>query len=242
MSQLNYASEEGATAYDLLVSAEDCDGALPPALNDIRSLAGANVVEVGAGTGRLTRLMSDAGARVLATEPSPAMLAVLERRLSKAQSARVKTALATADRLPALDGEADLCIAGWVLGHQREWFPDDWQRRVQSALAEMRRVVRPGGALVLIETLGTGAEQPKAPNPDLAEYQSFLVRPCGLTLSPHLRTDYAFADSESARLAMGAFFGDRGLALVERFGHRRIPECTGIWHLRQPPIRTSPAR
>lgn len=227
--RLDYGSGEGAALYDLLVSAEDCDGALRPAIEALCPLAGAEVVEVGAGTGRLTRLMVDAGARVLATEPSPAMLSTLRLRLGPDRAGAVRTARAAADALPAPDGGADLCIAGWVLGHQRGWYPDSWRANVQAALLEMRRVVRPGGRVVLIETMGTGAEEPAPPSAELAEFQDFLVDACGLQRAPAVRTDYCFADPEAARRAMGAFFGERGRALVRRFGHRRIPECTGLW-------------
>ena len=46
-----------AAQYELMVSREDYQGNLLPALNAIRPLAGLDVVELGAGTGRLTRQM-----------------------------------------------------------------------------------------------------------------------------------------------------------------------------------------
>ena len=71
-----------ADEYDALVGAEDCDGRLRPALEAIAPLAGATVLEAGAGTGRVTRLLLAAGARVVATEPEPAMLALVTSALA----------------------------------------------------------------------------------------------------------------------------------------------------------------
>ena len=65
---------------------------------------------------------------------------------------------ADARALPVGDYWADIAIAGWVFGHFREWMPDNWQAQVSRALGEMRRALRPGGALIVIETLGTGRE------------------------------------------------------------------------------------
>ena len=53
-----------ADDYDTLVAREDFQGNLPQALAKIRPWAGLDVVELGAGTGRLTRLLAPAAASV----------------------------------------------------------------------------------------------------------------------------------------------------------------------------------
>ncbi len=86
------------------------------------------VVEVGAGTGKLTRALAALGMRVLAVEPDPRMLAVLrERGLEGVEG--------SAESIPVGDGEAD----GVVAGSSLHWF------ELVDALAEFRRVLRPGG-------------------------------------------------------------------------------------------------
>ena len=64
-----------ADRYDALVEAEDCDGRLLPALESVAPLRGARVLEVGVGTGRITRLIAPLAGRVVGVERSPARIA-----------------------------------------------------------------------------------------------------------------------------------------------------------------------
>lgn len=93
------------------------------------------VVDVGAGTGKLTAGLVRDGRSVTAVEPDPGMLDALRREVPAA------TALAgTAEALPLPDGTADAVVFG------QAWHWVD----VEGASAEAGRVLRPGGVLGLI--------------------------------------------------------------------------------------------
>jgi ubiquinone/menaquinone biosynthesis C-methylase UbiE len=216
-------------AYDRLVSAEDADGVLLPALAALVDPAGARVVEVGVGTARIARQLVGAGARVLGLDPALPMLGVARRRLEEQDPAGNRWALVQGDlrALPVGDGWADLAVAGWVFGHQRFWEPGGWPAAIAEGVEEMRRVVRPGAPVVLLETQGTGATEPNPP-PEIAEVERYLAEELGFVGST-LRTDYAFADAAEAAATCGFFFGDEFAARVRAEGWARVPECTGMW-------------
>ena len=227
---------EHAEPYDALVAAEDCDGTLIPAIEAIASasgsLSGAAVLEVGVGTGRIARAIVGRVSRLVAVDRAPAMLAVARRHLAAIDGAAPwELHEADARALPVASGWADLAIAGWVFGHFRSWMPDDWQHQISLALGEMRRALRPGGTLIVVETLGTGSEVPAPPSPQLAEYFAWLEGAHGLKPRA-IRTDYRFADVETAAAITGFFFGDAFGARVCREGWSRVPECTGLWSTR----------
>ena len=67
-----------ADEYEQLVSHEDYRGNILPALNRTRPLAGLDVVESGAGTGRLTRLIAPVVKSVRAFDASLNMLQVAQ--------------------------------------------------------------------------------------------------------------------------------------------------------------------
>jgi ubiquinone/menaquinone biosynthesis C-methylase UbiE len=95
----------------------------------------ATVLDLGAGTGKLTRQLVALGADVVAVEPGDAMRAVLEDAVPQAR------ALAgSAEQIPLPDASVDLVTAGQAF----HWF------RVDEALAEMHRVLRPGGGFALL--------------------------------------------------------------------------------------------
>jgi SAM-dependent methyltransferase len=96
---------------------------------------GRTVVDVGAGTGKLTRLLVPSGARVIAAEPVAEMRAKLEEAAPKAEAVD-----ATAEELPLADGAADAVTVAQAF----HWFDHD------RALPELHRVLRPGGLLVLV--------------------------------------------------------------------------------------------
>lgn len=218
-----------AEEYDALITAEDCDGNLLPALEAIHPWDGAAVLEVGAGTGRITRALVGRAARIVAVDRAPAMLEVARRHLLQRGSPETWSLLcADARALPVDSGWADVALAGWVFGHLRHWMPDDWRAQVARALGEMRRALRPGGALILIETLGTGSEAPRPPNEALAEYYAWLEGEQGLERTA-IRTDYQFPDVETAARITGGFFGEAFARRVRAEGWTRVPECTGIW-------------
>lgn len=93
------------------------------------------VLELGAGTGKLTERLVAHGHDVHATEPDEAMLAVLRRNLPD-----VRTSLATAEDLPVPDQSVDVVIAAQCY----HWFDLDL------ALPEINRVLKPGGVLAVV--------------------------------------------------------------------------------------------
>ncbi len=218
--------ENHPEAYDELVAAEDADGNLLPALQRVAAMKDASVVEVGAGTGRLTALLLGAGAQVHATEAAAPMLEVARKKLGG--DPKLQLTVADARTLPCPDAEADIGVAGWVFGHLRHWLPSDWRDQIGAALDEMARVVRPGGHLVVIETLGTGRTEPAPPNPDLAEYFEWLERQRGF-VRESIRTDYVFPSVQDAARVLGFFFGSAKADLVRDNAWARVPECTGVW-------------
>jgi ubiquinone/menaquinone biosynthesis C-methylase UbiE len=217
-----------ADLYDAMVSAEDCDGRLLPALAALAPLDGAQVLDVGIGTGRLARLLAPRCARVVGVDRAPAMLEVARAHLERVAPGRFELHAADATALPVPDGWADLAVAGWTFGHLRYERAAEWRAAIGAAMAEMDRALRPGGTLVVIETLGTGTETPAPPSPELAEYAAWLEGEQGMRRDA-LRTDYRFADAAAAARATAFFFGEAFAERVRANGWARIPECTGLW-------------
>lgn len=220
MSDYQAIYRDRAGDYDRLVAAEDAGGVLLPAIESVARLD--RVLEVGAGTGRITRLLSARAAELVAVDRSAAMLEVARRHLPAAN-----LVVADAAALPVAGGWASAAIAGWVFGHQRAWNPDGWRSSIARCLDEMARALAPGGTSIVIETLGTGHETPQ-PSAPLAEYHAWLEAERGFSRIG-LRTDYRFATADEAAELCGFFFGEQLANRIRRDRLVRIPECTGLW-------------
>ncbi len=220
--------ETRADDYDRLVACEDYQKNILPALNRIYPLEGADVVDLGAGTGRLTCLVAPQARSILACDISGPMLRVAGANLARAGRRNWLAAVADHRRLPAGDGVADVVLAGWTICFFATWQHATWQRDVGQTLAEMRRVLRPGGVTIILETLGTGRETPQPPHDKLATYYAWLEGEHGFSAT-WIRTDYLFESRAQGRGLTSFFFG---VDLAEQMGGDRpatLPECTGIW-------------
>ncbi|AOY94387.1 SAM-dependent methyltransferase [Cupriavidus sp. USMAA2-4] len=96
---------------------------------------GKTVADVGAGTGKFSRLLARTGAHVIAVEPVAAMRAQLVAAVPSAEARE-----GTAEALPLADASVDAVVCAQAF----HWFANP------AAVAEFRRVLRPGGKLGLV--------------------------------------------------------------------------------------------
>ncbi|MFV5995265.1 class I SAM-dependent methyltransferase [Streptomyces sp. NPDC056231] len=100
-------------------------------------VVGRQILDAGCGSGPLTAALRDRGAVVTGIDASAGMVELARRRLGD------NVALCVADlryRLPFADGAFDDVVASLVLHYLEDWGP---------TLAELRRVLRPGGRLIV---------------------------------------------------------------------------------------------
>jgi len=126
--------------YDRLATAER----LHPGILGWLPSSADRIVEVGAGTGRLTLDLLGHGLELVAIEPVAPFRQILKRKLAAADHGyRARVAPGFFDDLPVASGFADLVVACSVLtpasGHGGE-----------TGLAEMERACRPGGCVAIV--------------------------------------------------------------------------------------------
>lgn len=223
--------ESHAHEYDALVSREDHSGNIMRALQTILPLVESTVAEFGAGTGRLSFLLAPLVKTVSAFDAYTPMLEVARARQQKLGFKNVSFATSENKSIPLPNDTFDLSIAGWSLGHATSWFPDSWQTEISLCVKEMQRVVRLGGSVVILETLGTGKAEPEPPNKNLAAYYSLLENEFGFTKTS-IRTDYKFDSLKEAEDLTTQFFG-KSFQFREGGDGFFLPECTGIWYSRK---------
>jgi SAM-dependent methyltransferase len=133
------ADRDPARARSFGAVAEDYERARPgypkEAVTWLLGTRPLEVVDLGAGTGKLTAVLLGAGHRVVAVEPSNALR---ERVAAALPEARVLEG--SAEQIPLPDDSADAVVVGQAF----HWFD------TEPALNEIARVLRPGGALGLV--------------------------------------------------------------------------------------------
>ncbi len=146
---------EGATInlwapfYDVCtwaVTLGSMSGARKSTMKAARLKAGEAVLDVGCGTGDLTlRAARRVGAegRAAGIDASPDMVKVARRKAAK-KGRDVDFRVAPIEDLPFADGEFDAALSSFMMHH----LPDDLKQR---GLAEVRRVLKPGGRLVVVD-------------------------------------------------------------------------------------------
>ncbi|MAO81495.1 MAG: hypothetical protein CMH82_12715, partial [Nocardioides sp.] len=184
---------QGQAAAYAATCARLCAGAHPALLSALRPLTGRRVLDVGAGDGRLARILRGAGAHVVAVDPDPDMAGLT---------------VGLPD-LPFEDGAFDLVVAAFVVNHL-----DD----PRAGVAELARVTAPGGRVlatiwpsganaqsrmwqrVLDAVAGSTVVVPLIPDTATAEPALAAIAKADMAASTIVRT----ADAEVARAAADA--------------------------------------
>jgi len=125
-----------AEGADLIRAAERVAASIPA--------RNGKALDVGCGAGHLAYALAPHVKRMVAADPSPAMLATVAEA-AHAKGLTIETVLARADALPFADGE--FCVAA------SRYSAHHWQN-LDVAMREMRRVVKTGGYLLMIDVLG----------------------------------------------------------------------------------------
>ncbi len=218
-----------ASEYEALVSREDHQGNILKSIREIVSLEGLDVLDLGAGTGRLACLLAPFVRTVLAFDLSAHMLGLARDELRRNRRDSWLAAVTDHRTLPLRDRSADLIVSGWSVSYLTVWYPEAWRAQADIWLSEARRVLRMGGCIILFESLGTGNESPER-LPHLKNFYTWLDEK-GFQ-NKWIRTDYRFESPEAAGEIAGVFFGDVMKQKALRENMATLPECTGVWWLK----------
>jgi ubiquinone/menaquinone biosynthesis C-methylase UbiE len=141
-------SWEGVAASDAFQALRDriCDLAAPAPTD--------RVVDLGAGTGLLALALAPRVAQVTAVDVSEAMVVRLREKAEAAGLANVEAVVADLRTLPLPDASVDLVVSNYAFHHL-----DDAGKEL--ALAEARRVLVPGGRMVVCDMMFSLSLEPR---------------------------------------------------------------------------------
>jgi len=219
-----------ADQYERLILSEDYQGNIPKEISKIRDPKGLDIVELGAGTGRLTRDLVKEAKHVFASDASLHMLAKASKILANQGAENLMISVSDMRRSPYPSASADMVIAGWSFCYLAVWGGDQWQHEVDLGIDEAMRLLKLGGTIILIESFGTGAENPKPP-PHLDNYLAYLTEK-GFQ-SDWFRTDYRFSSVKEADEISSFFFGPDMSKKIRQNQWTILPECTAIFWLQK---------
>ncbi|ANA78561.1 class I SAM-dependent methyltransferase [Paenibacillus glucanolyticus] len=214
-----------AEAYEIMVSRQpDLSGVI----HGIRSYEGLDVLDLGAGSGRLSiPLVSDVSS-LICTDISQPMLDILDDKFIHLHHTRNWTTVVADHRsLPLASSSVDLVVSGWSISYLAHSNQENCSQNLEQVMAELQRVLRPGGTIIILETMGTGTDTPNPPD-FLVDYYAQLERTYGFN-HRWIRMDYVFDTVEEAQQCTGFFFGEELSDKIQANQWSTVPECAGVW-------------
>jgi SAM-dependent methyltransferase len=212
-----------------LAAAIDPDGKVLAAIERITPIGGKRIADVGTGIGHYPMLLARRTGRTYGIESDPSLLAEARRRAVDAHQPNIRIVEGAPTALPLRDGAVDI-----VLSSQIE--PDDGSL---AAVAEARRVLRPGGRLIVIGHYGRDDVSALLEPEVVAHIMEATQRRTGWWLRNgfkikvvHARLD--LGDSETAHELLPRLYGDRGLAYLMGAHRLSLRLNLGLFHLATP--------
>jgi ubiquinone/menaquinone biosynthesis C-methylase UbiE len=212
--------------YEALVSREDYQGNIQRSIDEIINVDGLDIIDLGAGTGRLSLILAPRAKSIHAFDMSAEMLRVCRERLIASGLSNWQVDVADHRNLPIEDHLVDLAVSGWSVSYLAVWNPEQPNQELDKWLIEMRRVLRKDGMIILFESLGTGNETPVRLEHVESTYQ--WLDDNGFQ-NKWIRTDYQFESLDEAVDLAGFFFGEEMAGRVRERQLVILPECTGVW-------------
>jgi len=212
--------------YEALIAREDFQDNIEKALDEIVKVDGLDVLDLGAGTGRLAVMLAPRTKSMRAFDASEEMLRVCREKFEAKGLTNWQVEVGDHRQLPVEDHSADLVVSGWSVAYLYVWHHETWKIELEKWLGEMKRILRPGSFIVLFESLGTGNESPIKLE-HLKDYYPWLDE-VGFQ-NKWIRTDYQFASVDEAEELARFFFGDELANKILQNDWVILPECTGVW-------------
>lgn len=185
MTEIHWAAAQGfASAADVYERARPSypDAAVAWLADRLGIGPGRDVLDLAAGTGKLTRLLTPFGARVVAVEPVAEMRAQLALAVPGVEALE-----GAAEAIPLPDASVDAVICAQAF----HWF------RHEDALREIHRVLRPGGGLALVWNTRDGGDPLQARIEEILEpFRRRFVRFADDEWRDTLRRSRLFAPEE----------------------------------------------
>ena len=138
----------GSRAEAYLKSAVHAQGEdLEAVVATVRGRTDARVLDLGCGGGHVTFNIAPLVREVVAYDLSPEMLEVVARAAEERGLVNVQTEKGMAESLPFEDGSFDVVVSRFSAHHWRD---------LDAGLREAARVLKPGGTIVIVDTISTG--------------------------------------------------------------------------------------
>lgn len=202
-----HVNDSAARVYDELFVPALFERWPAPILDTAAVRSGQRILDVACGTGVLAKAASARGAHAVGIDLNPGMLAVAREHEG------IRWVEGPAESLPFEDQSFDAVVSQFGL----MFFADP-----KAALREMRRVLRPGGRMVVAVWASL------AKTPGYAAMAALVARLFGEDAAESLRAPYALGDGAALR----ALFADVGAAHIEeRAGVARFPSLDRWVHV-----------
>lgn len=199
---------------------------VPALLDRAHVQPGEHVLDIACGTGVVTHAAAErvgSAGRVVGLDLNAAMLAMAQTDLP-AEGAPIEWIEANALALPLPDAAFDLVLCQ----HGLQQFPDR-----PTALAEMRRVLQPGGRLVV--SVWSRIER----NPGMHALANALERHVGPEAANNRRAPFSLSDADELReLLLAARFSDVAVETCTEMAHFHSPERLVDYQLAATPLST----
>jgi len=208
-----------------LGAAIDPDRKVLGALERIVSLSGKRIADVGTGIGHYPMLLARRTGRTYGVESDPDLLAEARRRAADSHQPNIRIVEGSSTALPLRDGAVDIVLTSQI----------DPEDASLPAIAEARRVLRPGGRLIVIGHYGRDDVAALLEPEVVAHAMEATHHKTGWWLRNgfkikvvHVRLD--LGDSATAHELLPRLYGDRGRAYLMGAHRPSLRLNLGLFH------------